>query len=168
MAVGETHHDRCLARTVGVDITLGPRAEADTVEVAAAADIIVGVVVGVVIVMEAAEEGPATLLYIRAATILVSTMADIARAVEAHREDAVGVEATKVSFEHGQFYYYSLALFVFAYDSCVIFETEILCSTCNLTSSPTRLCDFKSTSYMVFRSLIFVNKKNTSILNLSD
>lgn len=94
MAVGETHHGRCLVRTVGAGITLGPRAEGDMVEVVGG-DIIVVAVMGVV-VMEAAEEGLAAPLYIRAATILVSTMADIAQAVEAHREDAVAVEATKV------------------------------------------------------------------------
>jgi len=117
MAVGETHHG--LVRTVGADITLGPRAEADTVEVVG--DIVVAAAVGVVMVMEAAEEGLTTLRYIRAATILASTIADIVQAVEAHREDAVEVEVTELWLPirlggHGHFYsYYFLELFVFVY-----------------------------------------------------
>jgi len=108
MAVGETHHGRRLVRTVGADISLGPRAEADTVEVVVE-DIVVVPAAGVVMVMEAVEEGLATLRYIRAATILVSTMADIAQAVEAHREDAVeaGVTEAEVWFGQGHFYSYS-------------------------------------------------------------
>jgi hypothetical protein len=94
MAVGETHLD--LVRTVGADITLGPRAEGDTVEVAGE-DIVVVAVVAVVMVMEAAGEGLTTLRHIRAAaTILVSTIADIRQAVEAHREGVVEVEVTEL------------------------------------------------------------------------
>jgi hypothetical protein len=108
MAVGETHHG--LVRTVGADITLGPRAEADTVEVAGEG-IVVAAVVGAVMVMEAAGVGLATLRHIRVATILASTIADIPQAVEAHREDAVEVEVTRVvltiRLEHGHFYSYS-------------------------------------------------------------
>jgi len=58
-----------------------------------------------VMVMEIVEEGLA-MLHIRAATILAPTMEDITQGAEAHREDAVEVEATELSYS-------SLALFVF-------------------------------------------------------
>lgn len=93
MAVGESHHGRCLVRTVGADTTLDPRAEADTVE-AIEEDIIA--VVAVVIVMEIAEVALAMLHHIRAATILAPTTEDIAQGAEAHREDAVEDEATEL------------------------------------------------------------------------
>jgi hypothetical protein len=104
IAAGESHNGRCLVRTVGADTTLDPRAEADTVE-AIEEDIMVVVVVVEVMVMEIAEEGLA-MLQIRAATILAPTMEDITQGAEAHREDAVEVEATELSYS-------SLALFVF-------------------------------------------------------
>ena len=94
MAVGETHHGRCLVRTVGADINLGPRVEVDTVEVVG--DTIMVAVAGVVMVTEAAEEGLTTLRHIRARTLPASTMVDIAQAVEALREDAVEAEATEL------------------------------------------------------------------------
>lgn len=96
MAAGESHHGRCLVRTVGADITLGPRTEVDTVE-AIEEDIVVAVAVAVVEVMamEIAEEGLAMLHHIQAATILASTMEDITQG-EAHHEDAAEVEATEL------------------------------------------------------------------------
>ena len=94
MAVGETHHGRCLVRTVGADINLGPRVEVDTVEVVG--DTIMVAVAGVVMVMEAVEEGLTTLRHIRAGTILAPTMVDIAQAAEVHREDAVEAEAIEL------------------------------------------------------------------------
>ena len=101
MAVGETHHGRCLVSTIGADINLGRRAEADTVEVVE--DTIVAVV-GVVMVMGTAEEGLTTPRYIRAGTTLAPTIVDIAQVVEAHREDVVEVEDTEVCrLEHGYF-----------------------------------------------------------------
>lgn len=102
MAVGETHHGRCLVRTIGADINLGRRAEADTVEVVE--DTIVAAVVGVVMVMGTAEEGLTTPRHIRAGTTLASTIVDIAQVVEAHREDAVEVEDTELCrLEQGHF-----------------------------------------------------------------
>jgi len=95
MAVGESHHGRCLVRTVGADTTLDPRAEADTVE-AIEEDIIAVVAVAVVMVMEIVEVALAMLHHIRAATILAPMTEDIAQGAEAHREDAVEDEATEL------------------------------------------------------------------------
>lgn len=49
-----------------------------------------------VMVTETAEEVLTMLHHIRAATILATTMEDITRGAEAHREDAVEVEATEL------------------------------------------------------------------------
>lgn len=186
MAVGETHHG--LVRTVGADITLGPRAEADTVEVAGE-DIVVAVV-GVVMVMEAAGEGLTTLRHIRAAaTILVSTIADIRQAVEAHREGVVEVEVTelwlKIRLGHGHFYSYSflplltcLCLCGPGFIRCAIrLETGIgFCplhatciSECNQDDSH-YASNFKSTDFISIPRLCNPKKKcsetfNTSVLN---
>lgn len=97
MAAGESQHGRCLVHTVGADTALDPRAEGDTVE-AIEEDMMAAVAVVKVVevmVMEIVEEGLATLHHIRAATILESTKEDIAQGAEAHREDAVEVEATE-------------------------------------------------------------------------
>lgn len=94
MAAGESHHGRCLVRTVGADTTLDPRAEADTVE-AIEEDIMAVVAVVEVMVMEIAEEGLAILHHIQAATTLAPTMEDITQGAEARREDADEVEATE-------------------------------------------------------------------------
>jgi len=98
MAAGESHHVRCLVRTVGADTTLDPQAEADTVEVIEEDITAVVAVVAVeeVMVMEIAEEGLAVLHRIRAATILAPTTEDITQGAEAHREDAVEDEATEL------------------------------------------------------------------------
>jgi len=98
MAAGESHHGQCPVRTVGADINLGPRTEVDMVEVIEEGITAVVAVVAVVEVMamEIAEEGLATLHHIRAATILASTMEDIAQGAEARQEDAVEVEATEL------------------------------------------------------------------------
>ena len=95
MAAGESHHGRCLVRTVGADTTPDPRAEADTVE-ATGVDITAVVAVVEVTVMEIAKEGLAMPPHIRAATILAPTMEDITLGAEAHREDAVEDEATEL------------------------------------------------------------------------
>lgn len=95
MAVGESQHGRCLVRTTGVDTTLDPRAEADTVE-AKEEDIMAVAVVVEVMVMEITEGGLTMLHRIRGATILAPTMEGITRGVEAHREDADEVEATEL------------------------------------------------------------------------
>lgn len=97
-AAGESHHGRCLVRTVGEDITQGPRAGVDTVEAIEEDIVAVVAVVAVVEVMamEIAEEGLATLHHIQAATIPISTMEDITQGAGAHREDAVEVEATEL------------------------------------------------------------------------
>ena len=95
MAAGESQHGRCLVRTVGAGTTLDPRAESDTVE-AKEEDIMAVAAVVEIMVMETAEEGLTILHHIRAATILATTMEDITQGVEAHREDAVEVEATEL------------------------------------------------------------------------
>ena len=95
MAAGESHHVRCLVRTVGADTTLDPQAEADTVE-AKGGDIMAVAAVVEVMVTETAEEVSIILHHIRAATILATTMEDITRGAEAHREDAVEDEATEL------------------------------------------------------------------------
>ena len=115
MAAAETHRGQCLARIIGADITLDPRAEAVTVGVvvvaaAAAAekeeeeeeeDTMLVVVVGVdmVIVMEIAEEeeeeDSEMPRRIRAATILVCMMVAIAQAAVDRHEGAVEVEVTE-------------------------------------------------------------------------
>jgi hypothetical protein len=94
MPAGESHHGRRLVRTVGADTSLDLRAEADTVE-AIEEDIMALVAAVEVMVMEIAEEGLA-MLHILAATILASTKEDITQGAEAHREDAVEVEATEL------------------------------------------------------------------------
>ena len=96
MAAGESHHGRCLVRTVGADTTLDHRAEADTVE-AIEEDIMAAVVVAEeVMVMEITKEGLVMLHHTRAATILAPTMEDITQGAEAHLEDAVEDEATEL------------------------------------------------------------------------
>lgn len=99
IAAGESQHGRCLVRTVGADTALDPRAEADTVE-AIEEDMMVEaaavVTVVEVIIMEITEEVLTMLHRIRATTILASTMEDITQGAEAHREDAVEVEATEL------------------------------------------------------------------------
>jgi len=99
MAVGETHHDRRLARIIiGAGITLGPRAEVDTVEAAAAAaagDTTAGTVAGVDMIMETAAEDSEIVCPIRATTIPTSTMAATALAAVVLCEDVVGVEVTE-------------------------------------------------------------------------
>jgi len=94
MAVEETHRDRRLAIIIGADITLGLRAEVDTVE-AAAADTIAGPVAGVDMIMETAAEDSEIVCPIRATTIPTPTMAAIALAAVARCEDVVGVEVTE-------------------------------------------------------------------------
>lgn len=94
MAAGESHHGRCLVRTIGADTTLDPQAEVDTVE-AIEEDIMAVAAVAAVMVMEIAE-GLAMRHHIRAATILAPTMGDITQGLRAHREDAVEVEATEL------------------------------------------------------------------------
>jgi hypothetical protein len=98
MAVGESRHGQCLVRTAGADTNLDPRTEADMVEAIEEDTMAVVAVVAVVevIVMEIAEEGLTMLHHIRAATILATTMEDITQGAEAHREDAVEVEATEL------------------------------------------------------------------------
>jgi hypothetical protein len=101
MAAGESHHVRCLVRTIGADTTLDPRAEEDTVE-ATEEDItaVVAVAVAAAVVVEGMVmeivEGLTVLHHIRAATILALTMEDITQGAEARREDAVEDEATEL------------------------------------------------------------------------
>jgi hypothetical protein len=99
MAAGESHHVRCLVRTIGADTTLDPRAEVDTVE-ATEEDITAVVAVAAVVVVEGMVmeivEGLTMLHHIRAATILALTMEDITQGAEARREDAVEDEATEL------------------------------------------------------------------------
>jgi hypothetical protein len=124
MGVGDPHRGGC--RMVGADITLGPRPEADTVEVvgedmaaAAVAAVAVAVVVRWVMVMEIAEEaaeetaeetaeGSTTLPHIQEAIIQICTMAATAQVVVVRREDAVGAEVTEfwmyLGFGHGYIY----------------------------------------------------------------
>lgn len=107
IVVAETHRAQCLARIIGADITLDPRAEAVTVGVAAVAeeeeeDTMLAVVVGVVMVMvvmeitEEQEEDSEMPRRIRAATILVSTMVATAQTAVARHEGAVEVEVTEL------------------------------------------------------------------------
>jgi hypothetical protein len=113
MGVGETHRGGC--RMVGADITLGPRTEADTVEVVgedmAAAAVAVAVVLRWVMVMETAEEtaeGSTMLPHIQEAIIQICTMAATAQVVVVRREDAVEAEVTEfwqyLGFGHGYIY----------------------------------------------------------------
>jgi len=125
MGVGETHRGGC--RMVGADITLGPRPEADTVEVVgedmAAAAVAVAVVARWVMVMETAEEtaedtaeetaeetaeDSTTLPHIQEAIIQICTMAATAQVVVVRREDAVEAEVTEfwlyLGFGHGYIY----------------------------------------------------------------
>lgn len=112
---------------VGADITLGPRPEADTVEVVgedmAAAAVAVAVVARWVMVMETAEEtaedtaeetaeetaeDSTTLPHIQEAIIQICTMAATAQVVVVRREDAVEAEVTEfwlyLGFGHGYIY----------------------------------------------------------------
>jgi len=104
MAAGESHHVRCLVRTVGADTTLDPQAEADTVEVIEEDITAVVAVVAVeeVMVMEIEEEGLAVLHRIRAATILAPTTEDITQGAEAHREDAVDIRLGGLVIDGGE------------------------------------------------------------------
>lgn len=113
IVVAETCRGQCLARIIGADITLDPRAEAVTVGVAAVAAAVaaaeeeeeegtmLAVVVGVVmvmVVMEITEEEEDSEMprHIRAATILVSMMVATAQTAVARHEGAVEVEVTEL------------------------------------------------------------------------
>jgi hypothetical protein len=113
MVVGDTNRGRPRVRTAGVDITLDPQAEGDTMDIGVGDMVVVAVVAMVDTAMDMAEEGSAAPRHIRAATVLAPMMVATPQAAVLRHEGVVEVEVIKFRPSlrdlHNQHFYASLS-----------------------------------------------------------